>query len=121
MEKGRILILGETKENSYEIRNLLDNRCYELEIALSKDIGRTILSSRLMDLLVVHTEAIDDEIPDFFEFLSDRGISIPVMVLGEEASTFAGRLAERIEPACTVRPFDKPYAVEEMLGYIKSL
>ena len=35
MERGRILILGQSKEHTYEVRNLLDNRKFEIEIALS--------------------------------------------------------------------------------------
>ncbi|MEM7235587.1 MAG: hypothetical protein AAF517_25665 [Planctomycetota bacterium] len=117
MDQRRILILGQTKENSYEIRNLLDHRKIELEIALNPDIGKFILSSRKMDLLIIHTESIQKDIAEFFQFLDEEGVEIPVMVLGEEASTMASRLPVDDE----VKTFDKPYPVEEMMSYIREM
>ncbi len=121
MQRGRILILGQTKENSYEIRNLLDNRRFELEIALNKEVGKTVLSTRMMDLLIVHTEAIDEEATEFFQYLHDRDIGIPVMVVGEEAQTLSAPITERAVEDQPVRCFDKPYPVQELLGFIEEL
>ena len=56
MDRGRILVLGQTKEHTYEVRNLLDNRKFEIEIALSADVAKTVLAQRFMNLLVIHTE-----------------------------------------------------------------
>ncbi len=117
MERGRILILGQTKENTYEIRNMLDNRCFELEIALSRDVGKMILTQRRMNLLILHTEALCTEMQEFFEFLEDRRIDIPVFLLGEEAT----KLAETVPTPTGVTCFDKPYAVDRMLTSIKAL
>jgi DNA-binding response OmpR family regulator len=117
MDRGRILIFGQTKENSYEIRNLLDNKRFELEIVLSGTVGRQILSTRLMNLLVVHTEAIDDEGREFLSYLEEQEIPIPVMILGEEAAKFRESVGEERQVAC----FEKPYAVEQVLDYIRSL
>ena len=117
MERGRILIMGHTKDTTYEIRNLLDNRRFELEIALSKDIGKAILCQRRMDLLILHTEMIDEDMSDFFEYLEERGVEVPVFILGEEASRFRETVPARTSVNC----FTKPYAVEEMLTSIKSI
>jgi DNA-binding response OmpR family regulator len=117
MERGRILILGQTKENTYEIRNLLDSKKFELEIALSKDVGKQILSQRQMNLLIIHTEMLNSESPEFFEFLEERGIELPVMLLGEETQ----RLRETLPAEASVRCFDKPYPVQEMLETIRTL
>lgn len=117
MERGRILIMGQTKENTYEIRNLLDNKTYELEIALSRDVGKQILSQRRMNLLIVHTEAIDAETAEFFDFLYDRGIEIPVFLLGEEAQKLSESLMIRSKVTC----FEKPYAVDQVLTTIRGL
>ena len=117
MERGRILILGQTKESTYEIRHLLDNRAFELEIALSRDVGKQILSQRRMNLLILHTEAMSAETEEFFEFLEDRGIEIPVFLFGDEAQ----RIGENI-PACgTVTCFEKPYAVDQVMTSIQAL
>ena len=117
MERGRILILGQTKENTYEIRNLLDSKRFELEIALSKDVGKLILSQRRMNLLILHTETIDAETQEFFEFLEERGIEIPVVLFGDEAK----RLRETIPLSADVPCFEKPYAVDEVMTTIQSL
>lgn len=117
MERGRILILGQTKENTYEIRNLLDNKTYELEIALSREVGKQILSQRRMNLLILHTEAIDAETAEFFDFLDDRGIDIPVFLLGEEAQKLSESLMIRSKVTC----FEKPYAVDQVLTTIRGL
>jgi response regulator RpfG family c-di-GMP phosphodiesterase len=117
MERGRILILGQSKESTYEIRNLLDHRNYELEIALSREVGKSILAQRHMSLLILHTEALDGETSEFFEFLEDRGIDIPVFVLGAEAK----RLGESLPSRGAVKCFEKPYPVEEMISDIKAL
>lgn len=117
MHRGRILILGQTKESTYEIRNLLDHHRYELEIALSRDVGKLVLTQRKMDLLILHTESLDAEIEEFFEFLEEKGIEIPIFLLGEEASKFRETLPEKQEIAC----FEKPYPVERMLTSIAAL
>ncbi|MBI4602871.1 MAG: hypothetical protein HY721_13015 [Planctomycetes bacterium] len=117
MDRGRILILGQTKENTYEIRNLLDNRHFELEIALSRELGKMVLAQRRMNLLVMHTEAIDGDMEEFFEFLEERGIDIPILILGEEAKRFRDFAPSRATVTC----FEKPYPVEQMLTAIQAL
>jgi DNA-binding NtrC family response regulator len=117
MERGRILILGQTKDSTYEIRNLLDNRRYELEIALSIEVAKMILVQRRMDLLIVHTEMLDADTEEFFDFLEERGIEIPVFVLGEEANRFRETMPMRSGVSC----FAKPYAVDQMLTSIQAL
>lgn len=117
MERGRILIVGNSKETTYEIRNLLDNRRFELEIALSPDVGKSILSERWMNLLIIHTELLDERSAKLFEFLNDRDIEIPIMILGEQAEKFREAVPSRGGVGC----FEKPYPVEEMLSYIRTL
>ena len=121
MNRGRILIMGQTKENSYEVRNLFDNRRFELEIALNKEMGKYILSNRLMDLIILHTEAIDEEVSEFFAFMNDKGISLPLVIVGEEAERFEGQIGEEAELAPEIRSFEKPYAVEEILSWVDAL
>ena len=120
MDQTRILILGQTKENSYEIRNLLDNRRFELEIALNRDIGKQILSSRKMDLVILHTEVVDESLAEFFEYLDHEGIEVPMMLLGEEANRLKESLPH-VEASADegVKCFEKPYPVDEMIRYIR--
>ena len=116
--RGRILILGATKENTYEIRNLLDSRRFELEIALNKDVGKVVLSTRLMSLIILHSEIMGGEdYQEFFEFLEDRDISIPILILGEDAGSFQ----DQVPPGRQVRCFEKPYATDDIMSYIDTL
>jgi DNA-binding response OmpR family regulator len=117
MERGRILIVGNTKESTYEIRNLLDNRRFELEIALSPEVGRSILSERWMNLLIIHTELLDEKSLKLFEFLADREIDIPIMIVGEEAAKYREVVRCRNEVEC----FEKPYHVDELLSFIREI
>ena len=117
MERGRILIIGNSKESTYEIRNLLDSKRFELEIALTPDVGKTVLSERWMNLLIIHTDLLDERCVKLFEFIADRDIEIPILVVGEDASKFREILNTRNEVEC----FEKPYPVEEMLNYIHAL
>ena len=91
MDRGRILILGQSKESTYEIRKLLDNQRFELEIALSEDVGKQVLINRRMSLIMIHTEMLKESDEAFFSFLHERAIEIPVLVMGEEAGLVAGQ------------------------------
>src|SRR5262245_25420426 len=117
MERGRILILGQTKDSTYEIRNLLDNRRYELEIALSREVAKQILAQRRMDLLIIHTEMLEPEMAEFFEVLEERGIELPVFLLGEEADKLRESVPVRTDVSC----FEKPYPVDQMVASIQAL
>ncbi len=117
MERGRILIVGGSKENAYEIRNLLDNRRFELEIALTPDVGKAVLSERWMNLLVIHTDLLDERSTKLFEFIADRDIEIPIMVVGEDAKKFKEVLESRNE----VEFFEKPYPITDIMNFIHAL
>lgn len=117
MQRGRILIMGQTKENTYELRNMLDRKNFELEIALSSNVGKAILSQRKMSLLVLHTEALSLDLEEFFEFLDDRGIEIPVMLFGEESKTLKEKMPLRSEVTC----FEKPYPVDDVMTMIQDM
>lgn len=118
MERRRVLVLGQTKENTYEIRNLLDKRGFELEVALSPKIAKAVLLARKMDVLVVHTEVVGEELDELFAFLRDEGVVIPVLLLGEEAGALRGRVPE-LDAA--VRAIDKPYPLQELLASVQEL
>ncbi len=117
MDRGRILIVGGSKESAYEIRNLLDNRRFELEIALSPEVGRAVLSERWMNLIIIHTELLDERSEKFFEFIADRDIETPILVVGEEAKKFRDVINTRNETEF----FEKPYPVGEILNFIHAL
>jgi DNA-binding response OmpR family regulator len=117
MDRGRILILGNNKETTYEIRSLLDNQRYELEIALSPEVGKQVLTNRRMNLILIHSELLRGEKMEFLQFLRNRREPIPVAVLGEEAAA----LCRTVGLPGEVKFFEKPYCSEDFLNYIKEL
>ena len=116
MTPGRILIVAKTKENGFELRDLLDELRCEVEIALSASVGRAILDSRRMDLIVLHTEAVSAELVELFEYLDVRELDIPMILCGEEAKS----LAERVPHPGPVECFDRPYAANRMVQFVKN-
>lgn len=117
MERGRILILGSSKENTYEIRSLLDNHRFELEIALSTEVGKAVLSTRRMNLIMVHTEALSGADVDFVDYLRATAADVPLAILGDEAIS----VAKRIAASPDVRCFDKPYIPNDVISFIHEL
>ena len=117
MERGRILVLGQTKEHTYEVRNLLDNKKFELELALSVDIAKLVLTQRYMNLLAIHTEVDAETAKDFFAFCLDRGVDLPLLIFGEEPEQFV----ELIPYWMQVWQFPKPYAADDVFKAIEEL
>jgi DNA-binding NtrC family response regulator len=117
MERGRILIVGNSKESTYEIRNILDNHRFELEIALSPEVGKSILAERWMNLLIIHTDLLDERCEKLFEFIEDRDLDIPILIVGEDAKKFRDVINTRNETCF----FEKPYQVPDLLNYIHAL
>ena len=117
MERGRILILGKSKENTYEVRNLLDNRKFEIEIALSVDVGRTVLSQRYMNLIIMHTEVSREEATEFFAYVDQQAVDLPLFVFGEETTQYRDLLPEWVEATY----FEKPYAASSVYSAIQGL
>ena len=75
----------------------------------------------MMNLLILHTEAIDEEASELFAFMNDKGISIPVMIVGEEADSFHERIGNEAELAPDVSAFEKPYPIDSILSYVDEL
>ena len=117
MERGRIFVLGQTKEHTYEVRNLLDNRKFEIELALSVDIAKLVLTQRYMNLLAIHTEVPEETAKEFFAFCLDRGVDLPLFIFGEEPE----QLAELAPSWMQVRLFSKPYAADEVFSAIEEV
>ena len=116
MERGRILILGNSKETTYEIRSLLDNHRYELEIALSPEVGKLVLDTRKMNLIMIHSEVLQENDMEFLEYLKHRDYKIPVVVMGDRVEALVGaRLKQDLH--C----FAKPYQTHDVISYIQGL
>ena len=117
MERGRILIIGDNKETTYEIRSLLDNQRFELEIALSSEVGKLVLDSRQMNLIMVDSAMIQKEDVEFLKFLQKRALDTPVAILGDDAQS----VPRDVEITGEVQCFGKPYRIDDVLSFIRRL
>ena len=117
MERGRILIMGENKETTYEIRSLLDNQKFELEIALSSEVGKLVLDSRQMNLVMIHSGMIQKDDMEFRNFVKQRSYNLPVALLGNNAVDLHREMDLHSEVQC----FVKPYRVDDIVSFIKAL
>jgi DNA-binding NtrC family response regulator len=115
MDRGRILILGNSKETTYEIRSLLDNHQFELEIALSPEVGKSVLANRQMNLIMIHSEMLQENNAEILEYLRDRSVHVPVVIMGGESELASPTLNS------SIRRFVKPYSSIEVLSYIREL
>lgn len=122
MERGRILILGGSKESTYELRSLLDNQRFELEIALSSDVGKSVLSARRMSLIMVHTEMLQQDNLEFVDFLKDRAARVPMAIFGDEAEVVGQTFVKGGRTmGSDLKCFGKPYATEDLISFIEGL
>lgn len=119
MKQGRILILGKDKESAYELRSLFDDERYELEIALTDAVAKTVLAERLMDLVIIDSQLVSANDFSLFDFLLDRDIRVRIVVVGPHAAGIAGGelQVEQLSTLETERPFPK----EAILSYVKAL
>lgn len=78
----RMLVLTCDKNNAVRLRTLLEKLRLEFEIAIGEETGRTILSERFMDLILLDASAIRAGMSWVFPFLEDRRLRMPVLVLG---------------------------------------
>ena len=85
----RMLIITSDKNNAVSLRTLLEKFHLEFEIAIGEETGRTILSERFMDIIVIEASTMKGGTSWVFSFLASRRLSIPVVVLGAAQNTLA--------------------------------
>ena len=90
---------------------------FELEIALSAEVGKTVLNTRQMNLVLVHTAMLEGENLEFLQYLQKKMDRVPVAILGDEA----GSIGRSMALPSDVRCFDKPYRTDEVLTFILGL
>ncbi len=80
----RVLILTTDKNNAVRLRTMLEDFRIEFEIAIGEDTGRTILSGRFMNLIMIDASSLVGGTSWVFSFLKERRLKIPVLVIGAD-------------------------------------
>ena len=113
----RILILTNDKNNAVTLRTLLEKYRIEFEIAIGDETGRTILTERFMNLILLDAAAIKGGTSWIFPFLESRRLRIPIIVVG------AGEGALTVPPANQgdVRFLPQPLEPEAIVAAIDAV
>lgn len=100
----RMLVLTSDKQNAVRLRTMLEGLRLEFEIAIGEDTGRTILSERFMNLVLIEASALKGGTSWVFSFLQRRRLHVPVIILGADESA----LREKPENLGDVRFISPP-------------
>jgi len=115
MQRRRILLIGTSKESVFQIRTLLEGQPLELEIALGEDVARTVLRERVMHAIILDAAIIASDPLELFEFILDRGLDLPVILVGEGAEAAAAG----VPPELFAIPLPKPFTAQDLAGAIR--
>lgn len=102
----RILILTGDKTQAVHFRALLESFRAEFEIAIGEDIARSILSQRYMNMILIDASTLKLGSSWVFNFLANRGLQVPIVILGADASAVTGDLPESTDITCVPPPID---------------
>jgi len=110
----RILILTNDKNNAVTLRTLLEKYRIEFEIAIGEETGRTILTERFMNLILLDAAAIKGGTSWIFPFLESRRLRIPILVVGADETALTAPIAN----ADDVRFLPQPLEPEKIVAAI---
>ena len=82
----RMLVLTSDKHNAVRLRTMLVKLRLEFEIAIGEDTGRTVLSERFMNLVLIDASALKGGTSWVFSFLQRRRLHVPIIILGADES-----------------------------------
>jgi DNA-binding response OmpR family regulator len=113
----RILLVDRNLKTVEQLRDPLEERAFDVEIALSGEIGLQILEERRIDAILLSLDEGPEEDPDVFvNGLGAQEPTIPVILVSEGVDTSA------YEPALgdALRAIHrKPLSLDELLADIE--
>ncbi len=115
----RILLVDRNLKTVEQLRDPLEERAFDVEIALSGEIGLQILGARRIDAILLSLDESPDEDPSvFLDGLSAHDAEIPVILVTEGVDT------SEIEPAlgASLRAIHrKPLSLDDLLADIERI
>jgi len=100
----RILILTSDKNQAVQLRAMLETVRQEFEIAIGEETGRAILSQRYMNLIMVDASTLKSGSSWVFGFLANRGLRVPIVLLGADRSVVMDVPSEDLPQVAFVPP-----------------
>ena len=95
MRRNRILVIGLDRDSAYAIRNVFEFERHEIDVCIEMEVVRDVLVERAYDLIVVDARVCQQEDFDLVDFQLDRGLRVPLIVIGSENTGLRRTLRSR--------------------------
>jgi two-component system copper resistance phosphate regulon response regulator CusR len=113
----RILLVDQNLKTVEQLRDPLEERAFDVEIALSSETGLEILQQRRVDAVLMSIDDAQEEDPaTFVRGLRDRFPEVPVVLVSESVDT------SELEPAlgeALRASHRKPLSLDDLLADIE--
>ncbi len=95
MRRNRILVIGLDRDSAYAIRNVFEFERHEIDVCIEMEVVRDVLVERAYDLIVIDARVCQQEDFDLVDFQLDRGLRVPLIVIGSENTGLRRTLRSR--------------------------
>ncbi len=95
MQHLRILTMGLDRDSAYAIRNIFEFERHDIDVCTDLEVARDVLIERNYDLMIIDARICKDEEFDLVDFQLDRGMNVPLIVLGSENTGLRRSLRSR--------------------------
>ena len=95
MKRQRILLLGLDRDSAYAMRNVFEFERHEVDVCIDLEVVRDVLVERSYDLVIVDARVCQLEEFDLVDFQLDRGLRVPLIVIGSENTGLRRSLRSR--------------------------
>jgi len=95
MKRQRILVLGLDRDSAYAMRNVFEFERHEIDVCIDMVVVRDVLVERAYDLIIVDARVCQLEEFDLADFQLDRGLRVPLIVIGSENTGLRRSLRSR--------------------------
>ena len=95
MKRNRILVMGQDRDAAYAIRNLFEFERHDIDVCIELDVVRDVLVERSYNLLLIDSRICHDVEFDLVDFQLDRGLAVPLVVIGGENTGLRRSLRSR--------------------------
>ncbi len=106
-EHYRVLIIEKEREIADKVRDSLENAGHHVEIALSPEVGLSIIGQRHMDVAIFDSELTLPDTIDTIEGMREGQPELPIIViLPKEKRAKKHKILKRITYAILEKPLD---------------
>ena len=87
--------MGLDRDSAYAIRNIFEFERHDIDVCTDLEVARDVLIERNYDLMIIDARICKDEEFDLVDFQLDRGMNVPLIVLGSENTGLRRSLRSR--------------------------